>query len=155
MAHILISIHRYFIKRAVTSRNGIDTDGSSVTEFSWCWAYVKHGKQITMSSNLSRGTLWKPCLFTPALLCGFWTTLPTWMWIHCTDLRLLPRLFRGTEIPYTAPELARLAKAVAWGGRSSSQEGQAAALHSSATLPAQVSWERRSNRRERKRAAFQ
>lgn len=79
--------------------------------------------------------------------------LPTWMWTHCTDLRLLPRLFRGTEIPYPAPELIRLAKAVARGGGNSSQEGWAATLHSSAMLSARVSWERRKNRQERKRAA--
>jgi len=53
--------------------------------------------------------------------------------MHCVDLRLLPRLFRGTEIPYPIPELAHLAKVVAWDGGSSSQEGQAAAPHSLAT----------------------
>lgn len=71
---------------------------------------------------------------------------------ECTGLilRLLPWLFRGTEIPYPAPKLTHLAKIVAQGNGSSFQEGWAATLLHSTVLPAQVSWERRSDRQKGK-----
>lgn len=71
---------------------------------------------------------------------------------ECTGLilRLLSWLFRGTEIPYPAPKLARLAKTVAQGNGSSFQVGWAATLHRCAVLSAQVSWERKNDRQKGK-----